>query len=370
MEMILFSEKEFASGLWFQKEAEGIRKAAEKRNISLRFIGTEELESSTAEELFGSGARLLTILGASISHMDRLIQTCRSKGIRMLFANFEPRGRSHDTSSVVMDYSDTMERIFACFSDCAKTRPALLGVNPDSAADRLKEKCMRAHGEPDDSIFYNDRGIEALMSDFLSKKDRFDSLIFTNDVVMLAASAILREAGLRIPEDYYAVSFSDTMLSPIFKSPLSPGISTFSLDYCELGRQCAELWNYLSRSSADICATVRVRADFYPDRSTGSKAPPSGNAGILNPVSETYDFYSDDLVSEVIALENCLIQCDETDFKILGLLMRGENRTRMAMELFISEGTLYYRQRRLCRLANADSVSRLKELLNKYLRRC
>ena len=55
------------------------------------------------------------------------------------------------------------------------------------------------------------------------------------------------------------------------------------------------------------------------------------------------------------------------DEQILDLLRRGMNRSRVAQELFISEGTLYYRLRRLCKLAGAKSVAGLNSLLKKYM---
>ena len=362
MNMIVYSENEFRSGLWHKKAIEGIHKAAAKRGISV----TETDDKSFSPELFGDEKRLLTIIGASDRHMDELIPACRKSGVRMLFVNYEPRIPSHDSSQVIMDYSDTMERILAYFTRNGRTKPALLGVNPDSASDRRKADFMLSRGMGE-RIFYNDDGIGECVEKFLRVKDRYDSLIFTNDVFMLAASARLREAGIRVPEELWVVSFSDTMLSPVFESPLSPGISTFAIDYEELGRQCVELWNYLSKNPSDICATVRVRAGFFPNASTEFKEP-EGEIDSFLPAGKrgNFDFYSDETVGEITRLENCLIQCDDTDFRILDSLMRGENRVGVAMKLYISEGTLYYRLRRLCRLAGQRTISELIGLIKKY----
>lgn len=363
MSMLLYAEKEFTNGLWFTKAVDGIRKTAEKHGIALHFISENDIESG----VFDKEPRILVVIGASDILMDRLIALCRKIDVRILFVNYESTTAAHEISQVIMDYHDTMERILAYFRDCGMTRTALLGVNLDSASDRQKAKFMKSHSNSEKSIFFNDSGITSCVEKFITEKDSFDSLIFTNDVFMLAASAMLREAGVKIPENLYAVSFSDTMLAPIFASPLSPRISTFSIDYEELGRQCAELWYYLSRNPADICATIRIRANFTPNESTEYRSFPESIPMSAGSVAKAYDFYSDKTVSEVIKIESCLIQCDETDFRILDSLMKGKSRTHIAMELFISEGTLYYRQRKLCKLMGVGSVSDLVLLLNKYL---
>lgn len=366
MDMLICSEVEFRSGLWYSKAMEGIRKAASKKGINLRETDESAIIDHSADELFGNEKRLLTIIGASDRLIGRLIRACRTSGIRMLFLNYEPPAPAHDSSMVIMDYHDTMERIMSYFTANGRTRTALLGVNPDSASDRQKAKFMRSRGQ-DGSIFYNDSGIRACVDRFLAVKDSYDSIIYTNDVFMLAAPSMLRDAGVNVPGEMWAVSFSDTMLSPIFTWPLSPGISTFTVDYEELGRQCTELWHYLSKSPADISAVVRVRAEFFPNASTGYKQLPEDAPSADSGMVRSFNFYSDSTVGEVTELENCLICCDDTDFRILDCLLKGESRVGIAMKLFISEGTLYYRLRRLCKLSGQGTVNELTELLRKYI---
>lgn len=366
MDMIIYSETEFRSGLWYEKAMEGIRKNTSKKGIGIKETDENTFTCLQADEIFSEGKRLLTVIGASDRHMERLIPLCRKNGISTLFVNYEPRRPSHDSSQVIMDYSDTMERIFCYLRAYGRTRTALLGVNPDSASDRRKADFMISHGKKD-HIFYNDTGIAECVAKFLEKREEYDSIIFTNDVFMLAASSKLREAGVRVPEDLWVVSFSDTMLAPIFESPLSPGISTFAINYEELGRQCTELWHYLTKNPANISATIRVRAEFFPNASTGNNPLPEITPESVSGANGNFDFYSDHTVNEVTRLESCLMKCDDTDFQMLDLLIRNENRIGIALKLFISEGTLYYRLRRLCRLAGCGTIQELIDLTRKYL---
>ena len=360
--MLIYAEKEFSCGLWFTKAVEGINDSAHKRNIELKFVDYDEL----LNESFVDMPKLVVIIGATDANLSAIINFCTSNCVNMLLVNYFTPEPMHSASCVVMDYQDTMERMIAYLASCGKRRPALLGVNPASSSDRKKDEFMvRLHFS--ENIFQNDLGIEACVEQFLARKDEFDSVIFTNDVIMFAAASIFRERNLRIPEDIYAVSFSDTMLAPIFESPLSPQITTFSIDYHELGRQCCELWNYLAKIGSDIAATIRVRANFIPNRSTEFKPLPEIVHSDENIRQNTFNFYSDEVVHEIISLENCLIGCDVTDFEIIDRLRRGETRSKVAQELFISEGTLYYRLRRLCKLAGTETVAMLSALVKKYM---
>lgn len=360
--MLIYAEKEFSCGLWFTKAVEGINDSAHKRNIELKFVDFDGLSN----ELFVDIPKIIVVIGATDTYSSSIINFCVINHIKLLLVNYFPPEPTHSASCVVMDYQDTMERMIAYLSSCGKHRPALLGVNPASSSDRKKAEFMfRSHYS--ENIFQNNIGIEACANQFLARKNEFDSVIFTNDVVMFAAAAIFREQNLRIPEDIYAVSFSDTMLAPIFESPLSPQISTFSIDYHELGRQCCELWNYLVKNGSDIAATIKVRANFIPNRSTEFKPLPNIVHSDDNIRQNAFNFYSDEIVREIISLENCLISCDVTDFEIIDRLRHGETRSKIAQELFISEGTLYYRLRRLCKLAGAKTVAALTSLVRKYM---
>ena len=362
LKMYIYVEKEFSSGLWFTKAVEGVNEIARKHNIKLIFVDYDMLLSNQLVIM----PNILVVIGASDANLSNIINFCENNCIKTLLVNYFSPSPTHSTSCVVMDYQDTMERIFSYFQSNGKTKTALIGVNRDSSSDRKKAEFM-VNSNFSENIFHNANGVTACIEDFLARKSDFDSVIFTNDVVMFAAAAKFREVGLRMPEDIYAVSFSDTMVAPIFGSPFSPEISTFSINYCELGRQCAELWYYMVKSGADIAATIRVRASFIPNRSTDFK--PLNEFVQFDEVKKpsSFNFYSDKVVHEIISLENCLISSDEVDFSILKRLSQGEARSKIAQELFISEGTLYYRLRRLCKLANVDSVADLTDLIRKFV---
>ena len=76
MDMIIYSETEFRSGLWYEKAMEGIRKNTSKKGINIKETDENTFPCLPADELFGEGKRLLTVIGASDRHMERLIPLC------------------------------------------------------------------------------------------------------------------------------------------------------------------------------------------------------------------------------------------------------------------------------------------------------
>ncbi len=121
MEMLICSEVDFRSGLWYCKAMEGIRKTASKKGVTIRETDENMIFDLSGEELFGNRNRLLTVIGASDRLMERLIPVCRAKSIRMLFLNYSLITPSHDSSMVIMDYYDTMDRIFNYYSAYGRT---------------------------------------------------------------------------------------------------------------------------------------------------------------------------------------------------------------------------------------------------------
>ena len=94
MEMLICSEVDFRSGLWYCKAMEGIRKTASKKGVTIRETDENMIFDLSGEELFGNRNRLLTVIGASDRLMERLIPVCRAKSRRSC-----PRAASTMTSA-------------------------------------------------------------------------------------------------------------------------------------------------------------------------------------------------------------------------------------------------------------------------------
>ena len=60
--------------------------------------------------------------------------------------------------------------------------------------------------------------------------------------------------GYRIPEDYYIISFGDSLIGQVCKVPLT----TVSLDYEQLGIQSVLLYLFLYKNPGNVTITVKV----------------------------------------------------------------------------------------------------------------
>ena len=81
-------------------------------------------------------------------------------------------------------------------------------------------------------------------------------------------------------------------------------------------------------------------------------------------------------ILEIQSLEKLLKVSDETDLKLLGKIAkkgeRGEKGSKsylkISEELFMSESSVKYRLKRLLAASGIESISKMSEIVNKYLK--
>ncbi len=80
-------------------------------------------------------------------------------------------------------------------------------------------------------------GGAAATQELIADKTRPTAIFYANDVMAVAGLAVLKDAGLNVPDDIAVAGFDDIQLA----SHTSPTLSTVSCDYRALGRTAAEL---------------------------------------------------------------------------------------------------------------------------------
>lgn len=72
-------------------------------------------------------------------------------------------------------------------------------------------------------------------------------------------------------------------------------------------------------------------------------------------------------ILEIQALEKLLRLCDETDIKLLKIISESKTYAGIGDSLYISEGAIKYRLKRMLNGSGIDSVERILKLYNKYV---
>ncbi|MEP6731053.1 MAG: LacI family DNA-binding transcriptional regulator [bacterium] len=94
------------------------------------------------------------------------------------------------------------------------------------------------------------------MKRLLALSEPPDAVFAANDMMALGAMSVVREAGLRVPEDVALVGFDNVPTTEL----TTPGLTTMSMPMSELGDAAARL----------LDAQLRLRADHSPVRDTFS----------------------------------------------------------------------------------------------------
>ena len=86
------------------------------------------------------------------------------------------------------------------------------------------------------------------MRRLLAGRVRPDAVFAANDMMALGAMSVIREAGLRVPDDIAIVGFDDIPMASL----ASPGLTTVSMPKSELGRSAAVILHQQIASSRPL----------------------------------------------------------------------------------------------------------------------
>ena len=79
------------------------------------------------------------------------------------------------------------------------------------------------------------------------------------------------------------------------------------------------------------------------------------------------DFFRHPEILSIISFENMLSKCDKLDMQILIGIMNKMTYIQLSEKLFVSENVISYRIKRLCKLSDIPTKSKLIEAANRFL---
>lgn len=366
MEYYYAVEPDFAGTHWGSQCIQGIKREAtinKGRLVRVSLAETQVLEKLAAEE-----RPAIILVGSLLSWMSDTSQRLGQAGIHSILLASNIAHNLRHTSAITADYEKYIYDICRYLAGCQRSRIALWGIYPNSLNDLTKEQAFRDIGAgshaPGGSVFQNRGSLDQCCQDFYEVRNHYDAVICSNDITAIKLTKYLNERGVSIPQDMYVVGIGETRLSAVIK----PGITTMSLDFYSVGRYAVRLYHILKRNpllsslQAKMSGTMTVResTQWRPAARTSYELP-------LHTLAEQSSFYEDGVVQELFKLENLISRCTEEDFTLLRRLKEGEKYATLAEELFMTEGALRYRVKRLLALAEAESVEKLIALFTDFV---
>ncbi len=364
----VLTEPNLRSYFWAQQTMEGIVQEATRRKYKVVTLNAESYETIDYDDLFGTKRRMLIVIGTSISWMPKALAFFTAQQIESIFISFDPAETSLPSGMVRMDYVGALHHLLTYLSvDCARNKIALYGYNPNSSADNIKLrffqrwKTQTDHPATED-VFYNLANLEACYNQFRQHAKRFNAVICANDIVAVSLLSMLRQDGIRVPEDLFVTAFGDSKIS----ERVNPPLTIATLDHPEMGRQAVLLFSHLNKVPATASVSARVHSKLIIRASTACIADTTANtlpSSDADAFENTINFYSDPEAEQLLRAEMLLNACDATDMQLITGLLEGVSLNSMEQELYLTASALQYRKKRLMNLVGCSHTSEFIDFL-------
>ena len=377
MTVHIYVDPPYKDSLWCKQTLKGINDEATKKRYSLKMLEVENIYKADLDAFFeDEGKRVLIVLATSVNQSQKFNDFFNRHGVHLLYINHQSTNDEYRFSNILVDYHDSMKKITEYLEGCGRKNIALYGINPDSSTDLIKQRFFEERNKQI-SVYGNGTNIyfrtfDNNESTTLDCFDRFkenirfyDAVICVNDLVAKLLIDDLQKIGVTVPDDLYIVSFGDYILAQIG----NPTITAVTIDHEHLGRQSVYTYSYIRKISDDMYIAAKVAPRLTIGESTGGT---NYNRSVQKKAYDTLtehttDFFNHPQIQSIITFENMLTKCDKLDMQILIGLIKGMTYIQLSECLFVSENVISYRVKRLCKLADLPSKTKLTESVNRFL---
>ena len=354
MKIYVISEPYYRSTVWFKQTIDAlIKKATATRH--------EVVETDADELVMTKGSHLSIVIGTSYSWVMETLQTLRKKNIHAIVVSCQPEELFDNTSYVIIDHARAMNDIVSMLNSAGRGKIALYGINSDSHSDRIKVRVFKDAGYSNSSIYIiNNDSLTSCYNNLKENITDYNAIICANDIAAIALINHMISDGFRIPDDYYIISFGNSLIGQVCKVPLT----TVSLDHEQLGIQSVLLYLYLYKNPGNVAITVKVPCSLSIRKSAGL-SPAQRESVFVSSGENT--FYKDKELSEIMCLEKTLQMCDEIDLRIISGILSHQSYSNIAAKTYVSESVVKYRIKRLLNISGYSKSDQLREIFYKYI---
>jgi len=290
----------------------------------------------------------IVLTSTSSNWLDGLSDRLKKLSLRPILMGASPEWLP-GASGVTVDRHQLTVTMLQCFAD--RTRLAFVGYEPANANDLIRATAFKTIVGPSARLYPLPESLEECAENFLKDAKEFDGIICPNDYIAIYMMDVLRKAGFRLPEDIYIAGSGDTILGRF----THPTLTTTALDYHEMGRRTYYIWRLIGDDASWPPFSLMLPTRLIQRASTGCSVKPVTQMQSM--ASWEPPIQSDAHVSlfPLYILENALENCDELDYKLIGLLEAGRGYEAITEELFITEGAVRYRVKRLLSSMNLEN---------------
>lgn len=362
---VLWDAECFNSSI-YKEMARGISHAAAKSQRSVRvYTDCGQLLQGAAD------AGTVIVIGYETPNLQTALQKLTEQGKQVILAGLDDERFGGSISSASPSRRRATALLIQYLMACGRKRIALVACGDRSVNDLMRCETLKSYliaqgcRDPDSHLFFYSNHVEESFEAFYPRWKEFDAVICPNDYVALCFIRFCQGKGIRIPEDLYMAAFSDRTLSRYCK----PSITTMSIDFAAVGNCTFQGWEFLEEHRDErLQMQITTPSRLIVRQSTGCEMHPvdENNVVIFDADYQGGPFYADPTIAKVMQVENCLMQCDQLNLKIIGCLLEGRNYDYISEKLFISRSALNYRLKKIFSAADVSGRKEFEILFGAY----
>ncbi len=341
----ILCENIYEASIWYKNIYKGLTGELKKRRISY--------EKAENTETVSQGD-IIYIIGSGYVWLNRTIFDCNQKNITpVLLCNQASKlvqGRYH---CVTTDTSAYIRHIISSLKIEGITDIALYGVNESSVSDGARMKSFLEILWNPDCVYMNNGSLQDCFSRFIHDAKKYDAVICVNNYAAISLAKNLSKAYPEILERIKIISCTSGKL----ETKYSKHISFVSMNFEQYGKAALSVSEMASKNPyiSGITATIQWN---YDEGNISASSIPENNA-----VVKTDTFYDDKEVQRLIAAENLLSECDDTDIEILKLLAKGTIYDEIAEKCFLSKESVKYRIKKYLSICGVNTKKEMLEIM-------
>ena len=359
MSFYAIGEPECKSSNWYNDIVSGLMKEKRRKRFALIMLDSiDELEHYTIAD-----EDVIFVIGANTNWLASIIQLCeiRFHNRVILLSDHENRLGFGKYSIVTSDVAHDIQVFYNYLLSCGKTRIALYGIVPGSAADDLRKKSFLSCGATEEDLFYNSESLSKCFEDFARRLNDYDAVICVSNYAAISLIRFLNNKN----HLFVASCGSGTLLTHFF----APSITHTHIDYLAFGSAAINLCHILQNSKSIDSINIFLESKLFIGETTNNiPLTPKSLSETNIDYKSTDKHYSDSEIDEMLRIETLLNSCDEEDFLLLDNLLNNMTYAQIAEKMYMSTNGVKYKMKKMFQICKVSSKCELIDLLNKYKR--
>lgn len=348
----ILQDKKYINSLWCKNIYSGLTKRLREKRIP--FCEIYDSCPNDIEAVF--------IIGSDLIWTSTTIRSLNRGGIvPILICNIAENLPGCIYNCVSSDINASMKHILDTLSVRKKRKIAVYGVNTDSISDigRTDSLLFWRFNSFDSFLLFENKGsLDECFKRFYPNINTFDAVICTNDFAAISLVKHLEEIA---PEQLDRLQITCCTTSELSKS-YKDIIISLDTHYEQYGKAAVYIYEALQKHCYLSGITVQVSWDIE-ERSTEISDSPIN----INDVHSSDTFYEDPELNDMLVVDRLLTLSDETDKKILCLLMQNYSYEKISEICFLSINAIKYRIKKLAQNSNAINKNNMIDLAKKYI---